>query len=51
VQAVYISTPGGVIFGVFLFKDHADLWLVASLALVMAALVCNNRAVKRLAKA
>ena len=51
VQAVYISTPGGVLFGVVLFKDHADLWLVVSLALVMAALVCNNRATRALRRA
>lgn len=46
VQAVYVSTPAGVLFGLLLYKESADAWLWASLGLLMAALWLNNRAIR-----
>ncbi|HRC87197.1 MAG TPA: DMT family transporter, partial [Thermoanaerobaculia bacterium] len=47
VQAVYVSTPAGVLFGLALFAEKADSWLWVSLALVMLALWLNNRAIAK----
>jgi drug/metabolite transporter (DMT)-like permease len=44
VQAVYISTPGGVLFGMLFFGERADVYLWISVALIMLALWFNNRA-------
>ncbi len=46
VQAVYVSSPAAVLFGVLLFGEQADGWLWASLALLLVALWINNRALK-----
>lgn len=45
VQAVYVSTPAGVLFGLLLYKEAADAWLFGSLFLLMLALWLNNRAI------
>jgi drug/metabolite transporter (DMT)-like permease len=42
-QAVYVATPAGVVFGAWLFGEQIDLWLIACLALLLAALYLNNR--------
>ncbi len=44
VQAVYVATPAAVLFGFALFGESIDLWLLVSLALLMASLWLNNRA-------
>jgi drug/metabolite transporter (DMT)-like permease len=43
-QAVYLSAPAAVVFGVIFFGGVGDLWLWASLAVLMAALYLNNSA-------
>jgi drug/metabolite transporter (DMT)-like permease len=45
VQAVYVATPAAVLFGWALFGETVDLWLLLGLALLMASLWLNNRAV------
>ena len=45
VQAVYVATPAAVLFGFALYDERIDLWLVLCLALLMASLWLNNRAV------
>lgn len=44
VQAVYVSTPASVLFGILFFDERADMWLWVSLGLLMLALWLNNRA-------
>jgi drug/metabolite transporter (DMT)-like permease len=41
-QAVYLSAPLAVVFAMYFFGGSGDLWLWASLAIVMAALWLNN---------
>ena len=41
-QAVYLSAPAAVIFGVIFFGGVGDIWLWASLAVLMLALYLNN---------
>ena len=41
-QAVYLSAPAAVIFGVIFFGGSGDVWLWASLAILMLALWLNN---------
>eukprot|EP01036_Dinobryon_divergens_P008077 gene8077-10785_t len=43
VQAIYISAPAGVLYGITFFGEAPDLWLWISLALVILALWLNNR--------
>ncbi|MFN8829331.1 MAG: DMT family transporter [Labrys sp. (in: a-proteobacteria)] len=43
VQAIYISAPAGVLYGIAFFGEAPDLWLWVSLALVLLALWLNNR--------
>jgi drug/metabolite transporter (DMT)-like permease len=43
-QAVYLSAPAAVIFGVIFFGGVGDIWLWASLAVLMVALYLNNSA-------
>ncbi len=42
VQATYVSTPAAVIIAAVFFGGASDLWLWASLALLMIALYLNN---------
>jgi drug/metabolite transporter (DMT)-like permease len=42
IQAVYISTPAAVLFGIFFYGGGSDLWLWVSLAILMVALWLNN---------
>lgn len=46
-QAVYVSTPSSVVFGVLLFGERTDLWLWLSLGLLMLALMFNTQAMRR----
>lgn len=46
VQAVYVSTPASVVFGLALFGETSDAWIWLGLALLMAALWLNNRAIR-----
>jgi drug/metabolite transporter (DMT)-like permease len=41
-QAVYLSAPAAVIFGVIFFGGVGDIWLWAALAVLMVALWLNN---------
>lgn len=41
-QAVYLSAPAAVIFGVIFFGGVGDVWLWVSLAVLMVALYLNN---------
>ena len=41
-QAVYLSAPAAVFFGVLFFGGVNDIWLWASLAILMVALYLNN---------
>ena len=43
VQAVYVSTPAGVLFGMLLYSEPPTIWLALSLGLLLAALWLNNR--------
>jgi drug/metabolite transporter (DMT)-like permease len=43
VQAIYISAPAGVLYGIAFFGETPDIWLWVSLALVILALWLNNR--------
>ena len=43
VQAVYVSTPAGVLFGMLLYAEPPTIWLALSLGLLLAALWLNNR--------
>ena len=43
-QAVYLSAPAAVIFGVIFFGGVGDIWLWVSLAVLMVALYLNNSA-------
>jgi len=45
-QSVYVSTPASVLLALVLFAEPADLWLGASLVLLMTALWLNNHATK-----
>jgi drug/metabolite transporter (DMT)-like permease len=51
VQAVYVSTPASVVFGMLLYGEPTDSWLWASLALVMAGLWLDGRRTMRTAEA
>lgn len=42
VQAVYLSSPAAVVFGVLFFGGAADLWLWLALAILMLGLYLNN---------
>ncbi len=42
VQAVYLATPGRVIFAMIFYGGASDYWLWASLAILMVALWLNN---------
>jgi drug/metabolite transporter (DMT)-like permease len=42
VQATYVSTPASVIIGALFFGGGTDVWLWASLAILMLALYLNN---------
>ena len=42
IQAVYLSTPAGVIFGILFYGGGTDMWLWVALALIMLALWLNN---------
>lgn len=42
IQAVYLSTPAAVIFGILFYGGGADVWLWVALALIMLALWLNN---------
>lgn len=42
VQAVYLATPAAVIFAMVFFGGASDIWLWASLAILMVALYLNN---------
>lgn len=42
VQATYVATPAAVIIAIMFFGGGSDVWLWASLALLMAALWLNN---------
>ncbi|MDP4823264.1 MAG: DMT family transporter [Aestuariivirgaceae bacterium] len=48
-QAVYISTPGGVIAGAMIFSEPADGWLFVSLGLILLALWLNMQAMRKVA--
>ena len=50
-QAVYISTPGGVIAGAMIFNEPADAWLFVSLGLILLALWLNLQAMRKIAAA
>jgi drug/metabolite transporter (DMT)-like permease len=41
-QATYLATPASVLFAMFFFGGGSDIWLWASLALLMVALYLNN---------
>ena len=41
-QAVYLSAPAAVMFGVMFFGGSGDIWLWSSLAILMLALWLNN---------
>lgn len=41
-QAVYLSSPAAVAFGVVFFGGAGDIWLWAALAVLMVALYLNN---------
>ena len=43
IQAVYVATPAGVVFALLIFGGKGDIWIWASLALLMVALWLNNR--------
>ena len=45
-QAVYLSAPAAVIFGVIFFGGSGDIWLWASLAILMLALWFNNTGIE-----
>lgn len=49
VQATYVSTPAAVIIGALFFGGGTDLWLWASLAILMLALWFNNTERKEVA--
>ena len=42
IQAVYVSTPAAVIFGILIYGGGSDMWLWVSLAILMLALWLNN---------
>lgn len=42
IQAVYLSTPSAVVFGILFYGGGADIWLWVALALIMLALWLNN---------
>ncbi len=42
IQAVYLATPAAVIFAAMFYGGGSDVWLWASLAILMAALWLNN---------
>jgi drug/metabolite transporter (DMT)-like permease len=47
-QAVYISTPGGVIAGAMIFSEPTDAWLFVSLGLILLALWLNLQAMRKI---
>jgi drug/metabolite transporter (DMT)-like permease len=42
-QAVFIATPAGVVWGILIFGEPANIWLWASLGFLMVALWLNTR--------